>query len=441
MRHMKMNVLKTTLFCVSGLGLFGLNAPAMAGGCGVGVNPALCNVGVNVNPGTGPVFDNMNVNVHQPMGFLRSIDYQRAPNVSITRVHGMMDTAGLTDFPSSFTGGCHPSSTAYCRQDRGTPVNVEFNAPQVPSFAPQFHSFAAPQPAPIMMAPPAPRTVAIGGGYDPSKFVPRQYGEFTFTPGTVYAPTSFINRNPADAARVLAANGYGSSSHMGIGGSHYSTTQYSSGNINLSAPLMSSQMTVAAPIIPAMPNLAGQNMLAGGPQMGGAPAGAQYLGSVVTGQTTTGGAPSENAISGVDGSGGYWEKVSGLTMFGDTVATSVVCRRQAPAKTQQVVSPVYGIPQPVPTPVPQFIDVPYKVKVGHNMPQGCRPVGAPFVPPAPVLTPRPMPMPGVLPYGRVMGGHMGGNFGPQFGGGIGVAPTVHHMHGARASHGMQGWTF
>jgi hypothetical protein len=420
---MKMSVLKTTLLCVSGLGLFGFNAPALAGGCGVGVNPALCKVGVNVNPGTGPVFDNMNVNVHQPMGYLRSIDYQRAPNVSITRVHGMMDTAGLTDFPSSFTGGCHPSSTAYCRQDMGTPVNVEFTAPQASAMP--AYSFVAPQPAPIMMAPSAPRTVAIGGGYDPSKFVPRQYGEFTFTPGTVYAPTSYINRNPADAARVLSENGYGSTISAG---------QYSSGNINLSAPLMTSQMSVAAP---AMPNLMGANMLAGGPQMGGVPSGAQYLGSVVTGQTTTGGAPSENAISGVDGSGGYWEKVSGLTMFGDTVATSVVCRRQAPTQTKQVVSPVYGIPQPVPTPVPQYIDVPYKVRVGHNMPQGCRPVGAPFVPPAPVVAPRPLPMPGVLPYGRVMGG----NFGPQFGRGIGLAPTIGHMHAARAAHGQQGWTY
>jgi len=92
-------------------------------------------------------------------------------------------------------------------------------------------------------------------------------------------------------------------------------------------------------------------------------------------------------------SGGYWEKVSGLTMFGDTVATSVVCRRQAPQKTSQILSPVYGVPQPVPTPVPQYIDVPYKVR-GNIMPQGCRPAGQPFIaPPIPrPVMPRPAPM-------------------------------------------------
>jgi len=46
------------------------------------------------------------------------------------------------------------------------------------------------------------------------------------------------------------------------------------------------------------------------------PQGANYLGSVVTGQTTTGSSgPSGNVMGNVDGNGGYWEKVSGLTMF------------------------------------------------------------------------------------------------------------------------------
>lgn len=391
MRHLKTIALKTTLLCVSGLGIISATTPAFAGGCGFGVNPALCQTGVNVNPGTGPVFDNMNVNVHQPMGHLRSINYQRAPNVSITRVHGMMDSASLSDFPSSFSGGCHPSSTAYCRQDAGTPVNVEFNTPQaqpIPTF-----NFRPVMPAPMMM-PSAPRTVAIGGGYDPSKFIPRQYGENTFTPGIAYVPTSYVNRNPADAARVLAENGYSTNS--------YSTRSY--GSMNLSAPLM-----------PSMPQV---NMLAGGPvghvaPQGMMPRGGNYLGSVVTGAATTGSSstPSGNAISGVDGSGGYWEKVSGLTMFGDTVATSVVCRRQAPQAKAQVVSPVYGIPQPVPTPVPYFVDVPYKVR-GNVMPQGCRPAGAPYIAPPlqrPMMAPRPSftpfsaAMPGVLPFGPTRG--------------------------------------
>ena len=394
MRHIKLNVLKTTLLCVSGLGLFAANSPAYAQGCGLGVNPALCQTGVNVNPGTGPVFDDMNVNIHQPMGFLRSIDYQRAPNVSITRVHGMTDSAGLTDFPSAFSNGCHPSSTAYCRQDSGVPVNVQFNAPQIQS-VPTFNTAPAFNFAP---APSAPRTVAIGGGYDPSKFIPRQYGEFSFTPGIAYVPTSYVNRNPADAARVLAENGYSTDA--------YPTNSYSAGNVNLSAPTVSSNINFAS-VTPSFAPVGGSNLLAGGP-IGQVPNGAQYLGSVVTGQTTTGGAsaPSGNAITGVDGSGGYWEQVSGLTMFGDTVATSVVCRRQAPQATAQVVSPVYGVPQPVPTPVPYYVDVPYKVR-GNVIPQGCRPAG-----PAargPIYQPRT-------------------TFGPT-GGASGYAPTVGQMAG------------
>jgi len=282
----------------------------------------------------------------------------------------------------------------YCRQDTGVPVNVEFTAP------PAAPAPILTMPAPVIR-PAAPRVVAIGGGYDPSKFIPRQYGENTFTPGTVYAPTSFINRNPADAARVLAENGYSTGSY---------------GSMNLSAPVTSSAMSFAPQAMPsitapAMPAPAlGANMLAGGPAM---PQGANYLGSVVTGQTTTGSSgPSGNVMGNVDGNGGYWEKVSGLTMFGDTVATSVVCRRQAPQQKAQVVSPVYGIPQPVPTPVPYFVDVPYKVK-GNVMPHGCRPAGTPFIaPPAPRphfapvphTAPFPAAMPGVLPYGPTRGG-------------------------------------
>jgi len=345
MRHIKITALKTTLLCVSGLGMFTMNSPAFAGGCGIGVNPALCQTGLTVNQGTAPVFDNMTVNVHQPMGYLRSINYQRAPNTSITRVHGMMESAALSDFPSSFTNGCHPSSTAYCPE-----------------------------------------------------------------------------------------NGY-------------STDNYPVGNMNLSAPVVSSNMTMPASL-PSFASAAGPNLLAGGP-IGQAPqqgvAGATYLGSVVTGQTTTGSAaPSGNVIGGVDGSGGYWEKVSGLTMFGDTVATSVVCRRQAPQTTAQVVSPVYGVPQPVPTPRPYFVDVPYKVK-GNFMPKGCRPAGAPYIAPPlprPHFAPAPAAIPGVLPYGPSMAGP---RFGPQFGGGFrgvaGVAPTVGQITG-RPSHNMHsGWTY
>jgi hypothetical protein len=52
----------------------------------------------------------------------------------------------------------------------------------------------------------------------------------------------------------------------------------------------------------------------------------------------------------VAGDGTYWEKVSGPTSFGNTLATSVICKRKLPT---QVVNPVIGVPTPVPVPVPQ----------------------------------------------------------------------------------------
>ena len=50
---------------------------------------------------------------------------------------------------------------------------------------------------------------------------------------------------------------------------------------------------------------------------------------------------------GADGS--YWEKVSGPTVMGSTIATSVICKRKLPT---QVVNPTVGVPYPVPVPVP-----------------------------------------------------------------------------------------
>ena len=57
-----------------------------------------------------------------------------------------------------------------------------------------------------------------------------------------------------------------------------------------------------------------------------------------------------NYASSVGQDGSYWEKVSGPTSFGSTVATSVICKRQLPSR---VVNPVVGVPVPVPTPVQQ----------------------------------------------------------------------------------------
>jgi len=57
----------------------------------------------------------------------------------------------------------------------------------------------------------------------------------------------------------------------------------------------------------------------------------------------------------------YWEKTSGATMVGGLPATQIVCRRAGTAATSQtvnVVRPVIGVPQPVPTPVPYCLPTP-----------------------------------------------------------------------------------
>ena len=415
MRHMKTIALKTTLLAVSGLGLLATTSTqAMAWGCGNGAPAAYCNTGVTVNQGRAPVFDPMTVNISQPMGYLRTVDYQRAPNVSITRVHGMMASAALSDFPSNFTQGCHPTSTTYCRQDMGTPVNVQFNAAPMPAGNFNVGNFNFAQPArmaPVISAPQftGSRIVAIGGGYDTSKFAPRVYGNNTFTPGIAHVPTSYVDRSPVNAANALAAAGY-------------STRGYSMGGYNLGAP----STTIMA---------SGNALLAGGPTY------AQNLSlSPVASNPFPLGSPvgNDNPTSPVDATGGYWEKVSGLTMFGSTVATSVVCRRQAPRPlprpVPRVVRPVVGVPVPVPTPVPYYVDVPITVH-GQGMPNGCRPAGSPAPMMRPAMPMRPMMRP-TMPMRPIMRPGMHQGFGPRFGGGF--APQMRpQMH-----QGMNtGWTF
>lgn len=335
---------------LGGLSLTVAAAPAFAGGCGYGGMQS-CDAGVVVNSYGAPSFDPMTVNIEQPMGHLRSVEYTRSPNVSITRVHGMGPTASLSDAPSGFTGGCHPTSTTYCRSDAGTPINVQLSAPQVAApFVPSFQ-------APVMHAPqismpqmsmplPAPRVVAIGGGYDPSKFAPRVYGDNTITPGIVHAPTSFIDRDPVRASAALSRAG-----GVSYGGSSYSGG-YSSGAVTL------------GPVPQMAPQIA--------PQMGGQAFAGRQIGSVVNYVQQPSAAP---VGANVDANGGYWEKVSGVTRFGDTIATQVICRRQAPQPTvQRVVRPVIGVPTPVPTPVPYTVNVPAQCapapmhhKVGPNV--------------------------------------------------------------------------
>ena len=261
--------------------VFVMSAPAaVAGNCNAysGQN---CNPGVVYNGGSGQYFDPLTVNIKQPLEELRSVKIHTAPKVSITRIYGQQTLASVGDNPSGFKGGCNPTTTQYCRQSVATPVNVSINqAPRVSHVS---------QVSPIVRP-----TVRIGGGYNPAASHSRQYGEYTFTPGTAYLPTSHVNRNPAAAAQLLAS---------GLTRSYNSRSYSTSSSVQIAQPLSHS-------------------VSRSGP------------------------------ISSIDATGGYWEQVSGPTLFGDTLATQVVCRRQAPVQPvplrTQVVRPVIGVPTPVP---------------------------------------------------------------------------------------------
>ena len=272
-------------------------APAFAGG---NCNGGSCATGVQIMPSYAPEFGPMTIRTEQPLGHLRSVKFQRAPNVSITRVHGLGPTASLSDAPSGFTGGCHPTSTSYCRQNAGLPVQIQ------PAFPV----------APVFQAPAAPVIVRTGGGYDPSKFTPRVYGDASLVPGVAYLPTSRVVRDPAAAQQVLDSGqtrpqdvvvpGTGIAPHLGmIAGTsthqqirHIGFAQPQRGFAQASAPILQQS-------------------------------GANYT-------------PVAN-------DGTYWEKVSGPTRFGNTVATSVICKRQV---QRRVINPIIGVPVAVPVAVP-----------------------------------------------------------------------------------------
>ena len=313
-----MRIKVSVLAVLSGLSLIGFSNPAVAGNCGYGNTN--CDIGVNVIPSAPASFGPMTVNTVNPAGYMRSIDFQRAPNVSITRIHGLQNTANVADAPSGFTNGCYPTSTQYCRADVGTPVSVQLSAPVT----------AAPVvAAPVYQAPviAKPQTY-VGQGYNASNFAPRQYGENTFTPGIAHIPTSIVDRDPvrADAAlnsgRAIAqpiANG-------GVAPRPYQAPIYQ-------API------VQAPVST--------------PYYGGTQATAPAL--------TSNGTYASN----VGSDGTYWEKVSGLTTFGDTIATEVICKRQLP---QQTVNPVVPVPYAVPTPVPVVCNsVPTGINTQQNI--------------------------------------------------------------------------
>lgn len=349
-----------------------LTAPAFAGS---NCNGGACAGSVQVMPGYAPEFGPMTVRTQNPMGHLRSVNFQRSPNVSIMRVHGMAPSAGLSDAPSGFTGVCHPTSTAYCRQDAGRPVQVELNAPAP---APVPLALYSP-PAPVM-APAQPRTVRIGGGYDPSKFTPRTYGDASLVPGIAYLPTSKVVRDPAAAQQVLdsgqtrpqdvAVPGQHTAPHMGmvapqagygsvnLPGTFSPQAAYGSvnlpgtfrpqaayGSVNLPGtfqPRMAYGMAAPAPQMQA-PGLMNTQGLTLAPTRPGPSFG--QPGTPVLQQS---GPMAGSYGSSVAHDGSYWEKVSGPTAFGSTVATQVICKRKLPT---QVVNPVVGVPVPVPVQV------------------------------------------------------------------------------------------
>lgn len=285
------------LTSISGFVLMMAAPAAIAGNCGT-YGTQNCDPGVVYNSAGAPHFDPLQVNVRQPLQGLRSVNIRTAPSVSITRLYGQSTLASVGDSPSGFTGGCHPTTTQYCRQDVGTPVNVSFNRPQ-------FQAPIIAAPAPIV-SPVITPTVRFGGGYNPAAAVPRQYGENIFTPGIAHIPTSYVDRSPVTAERLLSS---------GL------TQSYHAGSSYIAAPTSYSHSSHAH-------------------------AGVSHQ-SVHT----------ENAVSSVDASGGYWEQVSGPTLFGNTLATQVVCRRQAPVQKvevqrvevqRQIVRPVITVPTPVP---------------------------------------------------------------------------------------------
>jgi len=331
-----MRIKVSVLAAVSGLSLAALSAPAFAGGCGYGASGNDCGAQVQHIPSAPAAFGPMTVRDVHPMGYLRSVNFQRSPNISITRVHGMGPTAGLSDAPSGFTNGCHPTSTQYCRSDAGTPVQVQLNpAPIV----------AAPYSAPVYQAPVQQLRTWTGGGYDPSKFAPRQYGENTFTPGIAHIPTSIVDRSPENADRALnsgravpqalanggyaprydAQPGYSANRVVLPGTFNRSVTLPGTFNQSVTLPGTFSQgLSYSAPT----------------PAFGG-----------VGGQATAPVAVGDGSFaSNVGADGTYWEKTSGPTFFGDTLATTVICKRKLPTQTVNPVVPVpYGVPTPVPT--------------------------------------------------------------------------------------------
>ncbi len=292
--------------------------PGVCGGIGN------CDAGISYQGSAPADFGPMTVRGATPYDHMDSVHFTRAPHMQITRIHGMANPVSLGDAPVGFTDGCHPTSTTYCRQHN--PV-----ARPLPVAQPVF------QPAPVVMAPPVPqeRVVAIGGGYDPSKFAPRIYGDLSITPGIAHVPTSIVDRNPYNAQAVLDRVAPGSVTPALAGVPIRGAVN--NAPVGFGAPMMRGPVMPApvmrAPVMPAPVMQAPRFVQA--PQFGqaGAP--------IAQGDGTY--------ASNVGADGSYWEKVSGPTVMGSTIATSVICKRKLPT---QVVNPTVSVPYPVPVPVP-----------------------------------------------------------------------------------------
>lgn len=309
-RHMPIKFIATA---ISAVGLLSAASVANAGNC---AGPD-CSIGVQYTPGVAAKFGPMTVSDNNPMGHLRTVDFQRAPNVSIMRVHGMAPTAALSDAPSGFSKGCHPQSTQYCRQGSG-PVAVQ---PAPPVYTPQVR---IPTNYVMQQRPVAPAPVRFGQGYDPSKFTPRQYGQNIFTPGIAHIPTSIVDRSPENADRALNSG-------------RAVPQPIASGGV---APRPSMMMAPRQPVYSQQVRI--PDTFRGVQSFGySAPMG-RMAGAPVQ-------MPNGTYSSTVGADGSYWEKMSGPTMFGNTMATQVICKRKV---RQRVVNPIVRVPVPVPTPLP-----------------------------------------------------------------------------------------
>lgn len=340
--------IKTALLSIGGsVALVSLmSGPAFAGGpsyCGnVGAGHGQsqgCDTGVSyVRTPTG-YSGPTTIENRTPYDYFDSVHFQRSPHVSITRIHSLAPSVGLADSPVSFTPGCHPQSTAYCRSEHSSRVTSTVSS--APTYAPAPTPQPTYAPAPVMAAPTPmpPRVVAYGGGFDPSKFAPRIYGDpYTITPGIAYLPTTVVDRNPYRAQAVLDAGPGGVTpalTGMPIGPlptpRPYSPRPYSANAGVVQPRMMQAPMMMRPQVQPRMvqtqmmrPPMMPQPMMQR-PMM---------QPSIPTGYPGAAGAPYQMSNgrygSRVGADGTYWEKVSGPTQYGNTVASQVICKRRLP---------------------------------------------------------------------------------------------------------------